>query len=1823
MEWLAEAAARLRGLLAQPWLELLQPALARTPDWAVVAVGPAILALLSLVLWLVKPRRLKTQSVRHDPESDNTLIQQAVPKRVDEAALPAVVNQQLEEPPPEPTPQAEDIDGATPLKVSSLTGPRVCGIPGEGEQDRKARVFLSSTFRDMATERRILATDVFPALKREFRTRGVEVQEVDLRWGVNEGDVTLDLCLGAVRRSNWFVGLIGQRYGTRLEDTDVVAQLKKTYPIVEDGLGRSLTELEILEALDTGAEQPKQIVFFERDPAWLDTLSDGERPNFEEAGSDAQKRLTDLKQRIVKRVGHIERYGSPREIGEVFEKTIRQALEQTFPPIDDPDDPFMQEHRLHSAYGRERFGTHVGQDAYLDGLSAWMGEEARTAILIVGASGGGKSTLVANWTRSWAQNHKNDLVFVHYLGASPDSAKPAAILRRLWLFLDRVSGQEGEAPGIDEDLNDVRDRMSARLRTANAVAAREGVQILIALDGLDKLQEEHQNLGWWPRVLPGRIRLLASSLTGQARDSAEVRGWRRLEVKPFGEKDQAAFISQTLEKWSKQDLTAERKARVLDHPLAGLPLFLKAMLEELRVSAGNDVLDARLDDYLHCTAMPDLYARILVQVDAECGRDFVAQALSLVWAGRSGIEEDAIVAITSKALGLEAGQAGLSWERLRNRLSEALRDNQGRITFAHDYLRQGAEQAYLKDNDAKCASHLAMAIHFDYPKPDLRQAEELPYQLRAAGRLGNDDAWSKLETLLTDLDRFRILRARGDGELVSYWAPLRERKHNIEALLCEAFKNRFGAPETWPRETAILTWGIDDLLEHIGSTGSDRRDLLANTVRAFECLAKDNPDILAAQRDLSASYTRIGQIYCSQGNLAVGLEAYKRSLSIDERLAEADPNNVTLQLDLSESHGKMGDVLFEQGNLAGALMNYQVAMAIDQHLVTIEPDDASLQNALSLSRQNIGDILVAQGNLAGALDHYRACLDISERLADAEPNNALSYNRTLLHAKIGDVLVKQGNLAEALECYEADLRISKRLTEIDPHDASWQHSLALSYENIGDVHRAKGDLAGALDSYRADLAIARRLTEADPDNTLWQRELTVPLEKIGDVLKDQGNLAGAFDSYTAAMAVAQRLAKTDSDNARWKRDLSTSHEKIGDLLADRGNLAGALDSYQASMGIRKRLVEVHSDNTGWQSDLSVSYINIGDILVAQGNLSESLDSYKASLAIRQRLTNVDPNNTAWHRNLCVTYTRIGDVLIDQGSLADALDSYSMGMTIAGRLSEADPDNVAWQRDLSISHEKIGDAHRAEGNISGALDSLELSLAIRIRLTTNDPDNTLWQRDVSVSYEKIGMALLEQGQLPSALANFKESMAIAQCLAETDLENTTWQRDLSRCHEKIAYVLFEQGDLTRALDNYKVSMAITMRLLEADPDNAGCHHELSAWHIKIGDVLKAQGNLSEALNSYQAGMAIRERLVATHPDNLSWQRDLSVSHERIGRVLEAEGELAEALNNYRVALSIAHRLAEAAPENSSSQNDLALSYIEIGNVLKAQGNLTDALDSYRASLGIRERLSHASPDNPSWKRELSVSHEKIGDVLKAKGNCSTALKSYQASLSIRELLGQTYPGNSDWQRDISVSHEKIGIVYEIQGHLVRALDSYRADLAIAKRLADTDPTNTGWQRDLSVSYDNIGDVLQAQSNLAGAFDSFLASLSIRKRLADSDPANAAWQKDLSLMHKKIGDVLEGQGNVAEALNHYQAGMTIRERLAEDDPDNTGLQRDVCMDMLDLQRFPESGVTWAVIALRMDYLYAAGRLARSDVKYLRKARAKASGGFFGLFKGSKHN
>lgn len=92
-------------------------------------------------------------------------------------------------------------------------------------------------------------------------------------------------------------------------------------------------------------------------------------------------------------------------------------------------------------------------------------------------------------------------------------------------------------------------------------------------------------------------------------------------------------------------------------------------------------------------------------------------------------------------------------------------------------------------------------------------------------------------------------------------------------------------------------------------------------------LAAADPSDAQAQRDLSISYERLGDVTLQAGQPARALEYYTQGLEIRQKLAAADPSNTKAQTDLMISYMKLGSAEALGGSYSKSAAWYRQALA--------------------------------------------------------------------------------------------------------------------------------------------------------------------------------------------------------------------------------------------------------------------------------------------------------------------------------------------------------------------------------------------------------------------------------------------------------------------------------------------------------------------------------------------------------------------------------------------------------------------------------------------------------------------------------------------------------------------------------------------------------------------------------------------------------------------------------------------------------------------------------------------------------------------------------
>ena len=628
------------------------------------------------------------------------------------------------------------------------------------------RAFLSSTFSDFLEERSLLVKKVFPELRRKAKERGVEVVEVDLRWGITEEQSkqgkTIGICLDEIERCRpYFIGLVGDRYGwvPQLGDYNPELLARENWIAQHQG-GASVTELEILHGVLNNPEMAGRAFFYFRDPAYSDAKASAGEGGWRSDDTQEREKLEQLKQKIRNSGFPVVEKGlaTPQAIADRIEADLWSLIEEQYP--DEPKTDVRElEVSRHASYRADRTGLYLGGESYIQQLQDWI-SAGEQRILITGESGSGKSALIANWVAAHGNSHPDDVIFCHHLGCSNDANAMRPLLARM---IDSASRLLVEAEELSEPLKVPQDwwelvsQLTNTLSRLSVWAIRQQRRWIWVLDGLDKLDlEDQQALPWLPLVLPEGVHLVASALDCQVRTLLQERQFTELTIGPLGGREQEQLIQKYLKLYTKELVPALRQ-KITSHRQGSSPLFLRVLLEELRLCGRFETLAEQLQGYLTAESVADLYELVLQRLEDDGHGDAVRKVMTALWASRAGLSENELLAIT--------GLVHAQWAPIGIGLQEALCEANGRLVFGHDFLRQAVRDRYLPLEEQRLLAHSELVDWFGALTIwDERKAEELPWQLVQS------DNFSCLRELLSGIETLEKLAAYlKPRDIIAYW----------------------------------------------------------------------------------------------------------------------------------------------------------------------------------------------------------------------------------------------------------------------------------------------------------------------------------------------------------------------------------------------------------------------------------------------------------------------------------------------------------------------------------------------------------------------------------------------------------------------------------------------------------------------------------------------------------------------------------------------------------------------------------------------------------------------------------------------------------------------------------------------------------------------------------------------------------------------------------------------------------------------------------------------------------------------------------------------
>ncbi len=954
---------------------------------------------------------------------------------------------------------------------------------------RDVKIFVSSTFSDMHSERNCLLRRVFPRLQAEFTPANVSITGIDLRWGITQeqcdNDQALSLCMEKVAACDILVCLLGERYG---------------YVPNEQRAGAaaySITEREILHAVSEGSNIRQSLFFFrDRDSILghpkrfshllvdaaprsekLHALKIRIREQFQQSSVFTySSRFEGLRcpQRLLNQIcspeewhqlneaisdglvdydefarlpetlqALLEQYAMPEFSGMAeFEELVVEALTAAIRNVVDTStreaDPLSQEILFQKSFRETRLAGRTARPE-LDGrIDSFLKNPQEKLMLTGGVEGAGVTTALA-YAVSVAQN-KGHRVFYYSTGVTGISSDMSVFLEVLNRELATVSGKP--LPDCDLDLQSLLREMAGHF---NAIENNpQGPSLCLIVDGVDAFRCDGEESGilWLPHRIPNSVKIVigvnTNSFAGhnilrclEKRDATVVQigQFQLAELKTFLEV-YPALTAKTL--------SDDQKLLLTENAYCRHPLFVSVVLQQLQLFGVFNLITRKIEalptaqncEPLNEATLQPALRTLIKDFISDLGEEFGTKEASVVVTCLShsshGLPVQALSTVL-EALHLDGGAAA----GVVRVLAPFLVEYHGNMRLSYFVFRETSLSLF----DNKKAYYNVLCVIADYLKAELlrkiREGSDAGISMQLLDILDlyvEADQADNVHDLLTNEPTCGLIHSRHTGIASRAWVFLnRNGKYHPQTVYPELSKSY--TPDSAEYD------GLCHVLWQ-NCRPKEAYALLESRVRYFKTrnqYLKEHPESLEL----------MGTIACEAGNFSGGF----RLLVEGEYLArKARDSNTAAKL--IETQAIMEK---NRGNLQTSATKHQTALAL-------APDDPFLL-------QNI------HGNQGITFKHLRNYADAMEHLERQE--SICRHHHFIGH--LANSLINQANvLQEGHEDFDGCIAKTREAADLFAQIGDYR-GYAIALGNAGNAHAHKGEFDQALELFDAQEIIGRNL----------------------------------------------------------------------------------------------------------------------------------------------------------------------------------------------------------------------------------------------------------------------------------------------------------------------------------------------------------------------------------------------------------------------------------------------------------------------------------------------------------------------------------------------------------------------------------------------------------------------------------------------------------------------------------------------------------------------------------------------------------------------------
>lgn len=353
------------------------------------------------------------------------------------------------------------------------------------------------------------------------------------------------------------------------------------------------------------------------------------------------------------------------------------------------------------------------------------------------------------------------------------------------------------------------------------------------------------------------------------------------------------------------------------------------------------------------------------------------------------------------------------------------------------------------------------------------------------------------------------------------------------------------------------------------------------------------------------------------------------------------------------------------------------------------PDQINRSRAL----RTLGEVMMEEGNL----DQARTAFVGADRAARAAMRSAPQSQDAIAEAGIAAYWLgyhhfRRNAFADARRQWDIYLHHTDTLLQHAPDDPRWLQERSYALNNLGTLARTQGRIEEAIERFQASADLKSRVLRDRPDDLELRYELIDTLSWIGSAQQQLGRLPSAAEGNREQIAMLRTLVAARPDARAWARRLATSLKRSADVELALGRIDDARRQLDESIERLTALVAEAPDNRVWRRDLAHALLERAELSRIEGDDEDARKRLRRADDIVRALSTDTSGRAEWRRLDALIRARRAALSVDAAAEERAIGDLA-------RLLEETPDDVAGRS--ALARMLIARASRSDGQRNDA------------------------------------------------------------------------------------------------------------------------------------------------------------------------------------------------------------------------------------------------------------------------------------------------------------------------------------------------------------------------------------------------------------------------------------------------------------------------------------------------------------------------------------------